>query len=82
MYFRHDFDQYAHDRAVEFYRFDPAGPRLGREDAVHRATDEPWQAIKRVEADELAKRQLVKSMHGWQTLHNWIRGRHGLPNRY
>lgn len=41
-----------------------------------------WQRIKEAEGDELAIRQLLLATEGWQTLVNWIRGRHGLPNKY
>lgn len=41
-----------------------------------------WRQLALVEHDELAKRQLVKQMHGVETLQNWIRGCHGLPNSH
>lgn len=45
-------------------------------------TMEPWKQWHMVEHDLLAYRQLLKAREGWETLHNHIRGQHGLPNRY
>jgi hypothetical protein len=41
-----------------------------------------WKRLKEVEDDELALRQLILVTEGWQTLVNWIRGSHNLPNKY
>lgn len=41
-----------------------------------------WKRIKAVEGNNLAFRALMKQSHGWEMLHNLIRGDHGLPNRY
>jgi hypothetical protein len=38
--------------------------------------------IRDCHGDPLALRALWLATHGWQTLHNIIRGEHDLPNRY
>ena len=43
---------------------------------------QPWKQYRNVEGDALAERALILRREGWQTLHNVIRGAHGLPNRY
>lgn len=55
--------------------------RLSREQA-RTLYEAPWKAYKRAEGDPLAVRMLVLSREGIETLQNFVRGAHGLPNRW
>jgi hypothetical protein len=73
-------EYFVNDR--DWYRFAPLGPRLGRSEAAFVCRAQPWQQHRHADGDTLATRALVLRVHGWETLHNMIRGAHGLPNRY
>ena len=59
----------------------PRLPKLSRAQlaSMDRA---PWKQYKEIEGDLLGYRALILRREGWQTLHNVIRGDHGLPDRY